>query len=55
LELIAEGLEDQAMLPQLLELGISLVQGFEFGPPAPLDDWLAGAAIVREPSRGALV
>ncbi len=55
LELIAEGLEDRAILPQLLELGISLFQGFEFGRPAPLEVWLADATSVSEPSRGALV
>lgn len=55
LQLIAEGLEDRTMLPKLVELGITLFQGFEFGRPAPLDSWLAGVAGVRDSSRGALV
>ncbi|MEB3360890.1 MAG: EAL domain-containing protein [Synechococcaceae cyanobacterium] len=55
LELIAEGLEDQAMLSKLVELGISLFQGFELGKPASLDDWLGDGPGVSRPSRRALV
>ena len=41
LELIGEGIEDQATLEQLRSLGVQLFQGFALGRPAPLIDWLA--------------
>lgn len=50
LELIAEGLEDQAMMSKLVDLGISLFQGFELGKPASLDDWLGDGPGVSRPS-----
>jgi EAL domain-containing protein (putative c-di-GMP-specific phosphodiesterase class I) len=51
LELIAEGLEDRSVLSQLIDVGISLFQGFEFGQPAPLDDWLAKAVTLTGSSQ----
>ena len=41
LELIGEGIEDQATLQQLRSLGVELFQGFALGRPAALIDWLA--------------
>jgi diguanylate cyclase (GGDEF)-like protein len=56
LELIAEGLNDRQMQPQLVELGISLFQGFGLGQPAPLEAWLVNPAKPQEePSSGSLV
>lgn len=40
LELIAEGIEDRTVLSQLADLGIQFFQGYEFGRPRPLQDWL---------------
>lgn len=37
--IVAEGVEDPAVLPILADLGVEYAQGFHFGPPAP-----AGAA-----------
>ena len=41
LELIGEGIEDQATMQQLRSLGVELFQGFALGRPAALIDWLA--------------
>lgn len=38
--LIAEGIEDEAELRALLELGVEVGQGFLLGHPAPPDTWL---------------
>jgi diguanylate cyclase (GGDEF)-like protein len=40
LALIAEGIEECSLLEELEPLGIQLFQGFAFGRPAPLQDWL---------------
>lgn len=40
LELIAEGIEDRAAVVRLEALGIQYFQGYEFGQPLPLQDWL---------------
>ena len=50
---IAEGVEDEATLLLLREMGVDLAQGYLFGRPAPLADAPAGSG--REPrpaSRG---
>ena len=41
LELIGEGVEDEATLLQLRSLGLELFQGFALGRPAPLIEWMA--------------
>jgi diguanylate cyclase (GGDEF)-like protein len=52
LELIAEGIEDREVLKELEPLGIGLFQGFAFGRPSPLQDWLvADPAIGSSDSR----
>jgi diguanylate cyclase (GGDEF)-like protein len=38
--LVAEGVETVAQSRRLLELGISVQQGFLFGPPRPAHEWL---------------
>ena len=43
LEVVAEGVENQAMLERLRELGCTLAQGYYLTrpvPPAELEDWL---------------
>ncbi|MFM7549457.1 MAG: EAL domain-containing protein [Cyanobacteriota bacterium] len=40
LELVAEGIEDWALLERLSTLGVGLFQGFALGAPAPLEHWL---------------
>ncbi len=42
LDVIAEGVEDEATLARLDELGCDLAQGFLLGRPLPLDELLAG-------------
>ena len=59
LEVIIEGIEDQAQLVHLEELGATLVQGYLFGRPVPADQLPGiiskGAAPVRASSNeGAL-
>ena len=43
LELIAEGIEERSLLEDLEPLGIALFQGFAFGRPSPVQDWLEEA------------
>jgi EAL domain-containing protein (putative c-di-GMP-specific phosphodiesterase class I) len=43
LEVVAEGVENQATLERLRELGCTLAQGYHLSrpvPPAELEDWL---------------
>ncbi len=42
LEVIAEGIEDTAVLTQLHGLGIGAFQGYALERPAPLEQWLLG-------------
>ena len=41
LELIGEGVEDEATLQQLQGMGLALFQGYALGRPAPLIEWMA--------------
>jgi len=51
-ELIAEKIEDEATILQLLDLDVGLAQGHLFGPPRPIrDDILAEAAPPKEEPR----
>ena len=38
LEVVIEGVEDAAVVPELLDIGASLAQGFALGQPVPLTD-----------------
>jgi diguanylate cyclase (GGDEF)-like protein len=54
LRVVAEGVEDQGVLEQLLDLGVSHFQGFHFSRPLPSDQlqqWWPGPAIANG-SRG---
>lgn len=39
MQIIAEGVETQAQLKLLIEMGFTLFQGYLYGKPAPLDAW----------------
>lgn len=43
LTIVAEGVEEEAQLDALRELGITWVQGFLLSPALPIDDILLGA------------
>ena len=43
---IAEGVEDQATLDLLKELGVDYAQGYHLGRPAPLDEAIPATAAV---------
>jgi EAL domain-containing protein (putative c-di-GMP-specific phosphodiesterase class I) len=54
LVVVAEGVEDEATLVALAELGYDVVQGFHTGRPMPLDDfeqWLLRVAVNGKPPR----
>jgi len=55
LELIAEGIEDRAVLGELEALGIQWFQGFAFGRPRPLQDWLGPDPAAGSPDSRAIV
>ncbi|MFM7312533.1 MAG: putative bifunctional diguanylate cyclase/phosphodiesterase, partial [Cyanobium sp.] len=55
LELIAEGIEDLSALPELESLGIQYFQGYAFGRPGPLQDWLAADGAAGSVERRAIV
>lgn len=55
LELIAEGIEDRDVLRQLEALGIQWFQGFAFGRPQPLQDWLGSDPTASSPDSRAIV
>ncbi|MBS0226174.1 MAG: EAL domain-containing protein [Proteobacteria bacterium] len=47
---VAEGVEDQATLDVLTELGCDQVQGYAIGRPAPADEMVAALASSRSPA-----
>lgn len=51
LQTVAEGVEDQAALEMLRELGIDMAQGFYLGRPAPLLDMVPAARNDQEQER----
>jgi diguanylate cyclase (GGDEF)-like protein len=55
LELIAEGIEDRDRLADLVAMGVQLFQGFEFGRPRPVQDWLQADASAGRANRRAIV
>lgn len=55
LELIAEGIEDPAVLQELQTLGIQLFQGYAVGRPSPLQDWLDVDPAASSSDRRAIV
>ena len=42
MSIVAEGVEDEAELAVLVDLGVSLVQGYLLSHPLPIDDLLLG-------------
>jgi diguanylate cyclase (GGDEF)-like protein len=57
LRVVAEGVEDQGVLDQLLDLGVSHFQGFHFSRPLPsaqLQQWWPGPAIANGSRAGAI-
>ena len=55
LELIAEGIEERSLVEELEPLGIGLFQGFAFGRPSPVQDWLEGAPAASSSDSRAIV
>jgi diguanylate cyclase (GGDEF)-like protein len=55
LELIAEGIEETSVLDALVAMGVPLYQGFVFGRPQPVQDWLAADASAGREDRRAIV
>ena len=57
LRVVAEGVEDQGVLDQLLDLGVSHFQGFHFSRPLPsaqLQQWWPGPSIANGSRAGAI-
>ena len=57
LRVVAEGVENQGVLEQLLDLGVSHFQGFHFARPRPSDQlqqWWPGPATVNASRAGAI-
>jgi len=57
LRVVAEGVEDQGVLDQLLDLGVSHFQGFHFSRPLPsaqLQQWWPGPSIANASRAGAI-
>jgi EAL domain-containing protein (putative c-di-GMP-specific phosphodiesterase class I) len=58
LRVVAEGVEDQGVLEDLLDLGVSHFQGFHFYRPLPSDQLqhggLAGLSITNDSRAGAI-
>jgi len=58
LRVVAEGVEDQGVLEDLLDLGVSHFQGFHFSRPLPSDQlqqcWPAGPSITNDSRAGAI-
>ena len=55
LELIAEGIEERSLLQALQPLGIQYFQGFAFGRPGPLQDWMDADPPAGREERRAMV
>lgn len=55
LELVAEGIEDEETLKELVKLGLKRFQGFAFGKPLPAQDWLAALSSASQADKRAIV
>ena len=55
LELVAEGIEDLDTLRELVALGLQRFQGFAFGRPQPVQDWLAAGFSTSQADNRAIV
>jgi EAL domain-containing protein (putative c-di-GMP-specific phosphodiesterase class I) len=51
-EVIAEGIETEAELATVTELGVTLAQGYLLGRPAPAETWLKDQSLLRRPKSG---